>query len=212
MTSEDWRQNYIFSDECSVEKGAGKKRSWAFGYPSEKWEKDRIETYSKGKQASLMVWGCIGRFGVSELVVMARDEFSPRGGYSAQSYTDTLEFGLLEVYEGQTFVQDNAPVHTARYMQDWLNQNWIKVLPNWPPYSPDLNPIEHLWARLKELLYNLHPELDSVHSKEEQLRLLTNWLPEVWQQLKPEWIDAVLNSMPDRLQAVIDANGWQTKY
>jgi hypothetical protein len=42
---------WLFSDECSVEKGAGQQRQWAFGYPSEKWTRARIQEYPKGKQA-----------------------------------------------------------------------------------------------------------------------------------------------------------------
>jgi transposase len=44
----DWL-NTIFSDECSVEKGVGKERRWAFGYPAQKWDHDKIEEYPKGK-------------------------------------------------------------------------------------------------------------------------------------------------------------------
>ncbi|KAJ0131297.1 hypothetical protein HZ326_25614 [Fusarium oxysporum f. sp. albedinis] len=29
----------------------------------------------------------------------------------------------------------------------------------WPPYLPDLNPIENLWALMKAEIYWLHPEL-----------------------------------------------------
>lgn len=45
---DDWSL-VLFSDEYSVEKGAGKQRQWAFGYPSEKWQRDKIQTYNKGK-------------------------------------------------------------------------------------------------------------------------------------------------------------------
>jgi transposase len=40
------------------------------------------------------------------------------------------------------FMQDNAPIHTAHIIKDWLEEMAIEVL-EWPPYSPDLNPIEH---------------------------------------------------------------------
>ena len=46
---------------------------------------------------------------------MDRDPDAPRGGYSAVSYTEALEEGLVPVYNGETLVQDNASVHTARY-------------------------------------------------------------------------------------------------
>ncbi|XP_062599659.1 protein-methionine sulfoxide oxidase mical3a-like, partial [Saccostrea cucullata] len=43
--------------------------------------------------------------------------------------------------------QDNARTHVARVCQDFLANNNIQTL-DWPPYSPDLSPIEHLWDEL----------------------------------------------------------------
>ena len=208
----DWLR-VLFSDECSVERGAGKKQAWAFGYPSEKWDYNKLQTYNKGKGVTVMVWAAIGdSVERSELVVMERDETSPRGGYSATSYVATLEQGLLPIYDGQTYMHDNAPVHTARSTTSWL-ANWgIYVLPNWPPYSPDLNPIEHLWYHLKQMLYELLPHLDDIEGIEQQRQAIVNTLPEAWRRIRSDIVKVVLDSMLRRIQAVIDAQGWQTKY
>jgi transposase len=55
-------------------------------------------------------------------------------------------------------MQDNALIHTAGKIKNWLQGHGITVM-EWPPYSPDLNPIENAWAKLKERIYELHPEL-----------------------------------------------------
>ena len=76
----DW-SNTLFSDECSVEKGVGKKRLWAFGDPSQKWDVDMIQTYNKGPGVTVMVWACVGSsVGGSDLIIMERDASAPRGG------------------------------------------------------------------------------------------------------------------------------------
>lgn len=49
------------------------------------------------------------------------------------------------------FQQDNAPIHNAHLVSDWFISEGI-LTETWPPYSPDLNPIEHVWVRLKEKL------------------------------------------------------------
>ena len=208
----DWSR-VLFSDECSVEKGKGKKQRWAFGYWHQKWDHDKIVTYPKGKQGSVMVWASIGGTEKrSELIIMARDEDSPRGGFSSYSYTDTLEEGLLPIYNGEQFVQDNAPIHTSNWTLSWIAQNGIFLLPMWPPYSPDLNPIEHIWYHLKARIYELRPDIDAVTNKERQKEILCDTLPQAWNDIRASIIDKCVESMPDRIQAVINANGWQTKY
>lgn len=44
---------------------------------------------------------------------------------------------------------DGASVHRAHIVKQILAEMRIKIL-IWPPYSPDLNPIENLWAAMKQ--------------------------------------------------------------
>jgi hypothetical protein len=98
---------------------------------------------------SQMVWGCIwvtsnGRVGRSELIIIERDNSTERSGYSSLSYIDTLRQGLLPHYRpGHIFVQDNAPIHKSGATQEFLESHGIWTW-EWPPFSPDLNPIEHI--------------------------------------------------------------------
>jgi hypothetical protein len=96
---EDWLQNIIFSDEMSAERGSGKRQQWCWRSVSEKWDKSMIQTYTKGKDISIMVWGAIWIGGRSDLYIMSRDEESKKGGYSSKSYIEVLENQLLTIYQ-----------------------------------------------------------------------------------------------------------------
>ena len=47
------------------------------------------------------------------------------------------------------FLQHNAPTHRANVAQAWLPNQGVNSV-EFPPYSPDLNPIENLWQHLEK--------------------------------------------------------------
>ena len=103
-----------------------------------------------------------------------------------------------------TFQHDNARPHVARVCRDFLNQNNIQVL-DWPPYSPDLNPIEHLWdaldgrARKRVSVPNNVPQL--------QLALIQEW-----NNIPQRTIGNLVGSMVRRVRDVTAARGGHTHY
>jgi hypothetical protein len=76
----------------------------------------------------------------------------------------------------------------------------VKMM-DWPSMSPDLNPIEHLWGILKRKveckISNIHPLRDVVM--------------EEWKRTPVETCEALVNSMPKRVKAVLENDGWPHK-
>lgn len=54
---------------------------------------------------------------------------------------------------------DNASCHKSTEVKQWLRDNpGIVELDNFPPYSPEMNPIEHVWKALKQNINHLRGE------------------------------------------------------
>ena len=53
-TVDKWRQ-YMWSDECSAERGKGVEQEWVWGTPADKWKPQMVTTYKNGKQMRVMV-------------------------------------------------------------------------------------------------------------------------------------------------------------
>jgi len=149
-------------------------------------------------------WGCICLGGAIALA-----ETPPRMDFAG--YCEILEVMLPHINalfgEGHNlhFAQDNATIHTSRATRAWFAAHPQFVLLPWPPHSPDLNPIEHVWAFMAR-------EWDSRNegTKEE----LQAHVREIWGVLerRPDIIRSFVSNMRDRLQAVIDTDGGYTKY
>jgi hypothetical protein len=93
-TLEQWSK-CIFSDECSLERGSGGARAWAFRTPAQKWDKEMIEPYKKGKEIRIMIWGGIWIEGRSDVIMMTRDENTIKKSFTRHSYIEVLEEAIL---------------------------------------------------------------------------------------------------------------------
>jgi hypothetical protein len=216
ITVEEWGL-ICWSDECSVERGRGKRDEWVFRTANQLWDRNMVQTYDSKKNMKVMVWGCFYNLGRTPLYIMDRDFESKKHGYSAESYLEGLEAEVRPLFErldrGYEFMQDNASIHTAGKVKAWFLDQAITLLKNWPPFSPDLNPIEHIWWILKKRVFEMFPEIAVDKSMSEHSRQrLESALQAAWDTLDKESFDVLYQSMPDRIEACIAAKGWHTKY
>jgi transposase len=150
-----------------------------------------------------MVWGCFAKGQLGPLVQVS-------GSITGSVYMNLLENTFLPFYDSlgnnleYIFQDDNAPVHRARIVKQWKEDNSVSDFP-WPAQSPDLNPIEHLWDILERKVRAHKP-----HPK--NLNELMEVLLEEWGKIEPEVLTNLVESMPRRVQAVIDSHGNPTRY
>jgi len=112
---------------------------------------------------------------------------------------------------GTFFQQDNAPIHVAKQTKEWLEARGIWVL-DWPAHSPDLNPIEHVWKKMKDILYRDFPHLCKMTGSLENIEEFKAALKVAWGRVPQAFIDGLIDSVPRRVAAVQAAGGWYTKY
>ena len=108
------------------------------------------------------------------------------------------------MYSGLSLMQDGASSHTAAATLEEFAERGIRVI-FWPPYSPDLNPIKMLWDDMKNWIQNNYGERMTYPR-------LRQAVTEAWESIEQRRLDDLIDEMPARCQAVIDAQGMHTKY
>ena len=89
-------------------------------------------------------------------------------------------------------------------MNEFFHDNNIARL-EWPAYSPGMNLIDQAWDTLKRAIF----ERDDSPTT---LRDLRRFAVEEWDNLDQQDLDALVDSMPGRIQACINARGCATGY
>lgn len=79
------------------------------------------------------------------------------GTLTAERFVIYLEVYLLEILAGgKTLLMDNSPVHHAKRVKAFLSKHQVRHL-FLPPYSPELNPIEEAWSKIKHYVRKQKP-------------------------------------------------------
>jgi transposase len=101
-------------------------------------------------------------------------------------------------------MQDAAPGHGAQATQNRIREYGIDMI-YWPPFSPDLNPIEMVWNWIKDFIQANFPDRMSISE-------LRTALQEAWEAVPEDYLIELLLSMPERCKAVIEASGGHTRF
>jgi transposase len=105
---------------------------------------------------------------------------------------------LLPTGSRYLFQHDNARPHIAKHTKNWLVNFGVKVLDNWPPNSPDLNVIEHVWSWMTAYVNNKRPT-----NRNE----LKRYIRLAWQEIPQKVIQAYISNLPTVCKRIIDAQG-----
>ena len=199
-SKKDW-SCVIFSDETWVQMFENGGKRFVRRMPGEELQPECILPTIK-HPPKVMVWGAITPTAKSKLVFID-------GNVDADKYIEILKEANLKRFISRhpdpepLVMEDGAGAHRAKKTQEWHRKNGINVLPNWPGFSPDMNPIENCWSQMKRALSKEKPTtLDGVKQV----------MQKIWNELSLEYLQKLFASMPRRMKAVIDANGGPTKY
>jgi DDE superfamily endonuclease/Transposase len=193
----------LWSDETWTDTTHHRK-AWITRTKDELYHPDCVNPRTKSK-SSWMFWGCF--FGSTKGPGVFWEK--SWGSINAERYIQhTLPhvYAMITANPGLRFMQDGASSHTAKKTTKALRQYEIISI-QWPALSPDLNPIENLWNTMKDNLQREHGHV--LKPTRDQLRA---WIMEAWNSIRDDQLKALIESMPYRCQAVIDANGGHTRF
>ena len=103
------------------------------------------------------------------------------------------------------FMQDGAPVHKVKAVGRWFRLKGVKPFNNdtWPAHSPDLNPIENMWAEAVRAMAG------QIYTSKQDLWTAAET---AFHNIPNGYVQHLYSGMPRRLNAVIEAQGGHTKY
>ena len=181
--NDDWSRT-VFLDETAFQ---------LFRNTIERWYKNARPVRCLPKdRTKIMAWGgfCVtGKMGL----------FCFRKIMDAKFYVEILKQHFPEIDHmlrvgNWRFQQDNDPKHMSRLAKAFLDEN-APVVMDWPSNSPDLNPIENLWAIVKGNVEKRMPK---------NINELEQFMVEEWRSISDTVIINLVGSMRHRCELIIE--------
>ena len=193
LRSEFDLSNIIFSDEVRVCLGPDNKLLWRrYGQDSENIFEDSAKF-----PPSVLLFGSIGKNYKGRIIFV-------KGTVDSEKYVQILkeshviaDIKQLSAFEQRIFMQDGAKCHTSEHTLRYLRRR-VRYINKWPPNSPDLNPIEMVWAVMKDLVKAQCPKT---------LEELQQAIILAWNSIGMSTINKLVDSFEYRLQLVVLKDG-----
>ncbi|MEU3133358.1 IS630 family transposase [Streptomyces sp. NPDC006854] len=147
-----------FEDEAGQDLKPGKGRTW-----SRQGRTPLVKVTGKGSGRVMMAGMICVRPGRETRLIYRTQTYRGRTGekkgFRAREFADLLTSARRQLGGAPLIVVwDNASTHHAKALREFCERNsdWLTIV-KLPPYAPDLNPVEGVWAHLKRSLANLAP-------------------------------------------------------
>lgn len=105
------------------------------------------------------------------------------------------------------YLHDNDPKHESNIIKAFIFNNGIHRI-EFPPYSPDLNPIENVWNMLKQ---NVDNHTFQHTSGPAAVKEYMNCFVEEWKHFDVAMLRKLVDDMPERCKEVIANKGHKIK-
>ena len=200
-TREQWML-ILWTDETWVTGGRHRKQ-WVTRRPGEELDPTCIVDKIR-KRRGWMFWGCFNG-GEKGPCLFWEKEW---GMINQETYCQRivpLIHGWIRTNPGLQLMQDGAPGHSAGDTLQELAERRIYPI-FWPAYSPDLNPIETIWNWMKDYIEEKNGDVQLSYDR------LRGAVREAWDAITREQLLELIDSMGQRCQDVIDAQGGYTKW
>ena len=181
----------IFTDETTISQ---------FNKPKKVWRQrgEIIKAPTVKHSAKVHVYGCFSEEGFGNIYCFTNNL---NAELLCTIYKTTLLSSARKLFgrdnHSWRLQEDNDPKHTSEKAERWRNEHDINRI-SWPSQSPDLNPMENVWAVLKANVSNHKPT-----STKDLIRIIRK----EWKALDKVFAENLVGSMKNRISLLLSNNG-----
>ncbi|KFM69641.1 Transposable element Tcb1 transposase, partial [Stegodyphus mimosarum] len=192
----------MFSGESRISLQSDSRRTFISRAPGTRYHQENIIERHRYGDAGVLAWGGI-------ILGSRTDLHAQIGTMTSQIYRDVILEQHVRLFRGAmgaqfVFMDDNARPHRANIVSECLQSEDITRM-DWPAFSPDSNPVEHVWDMLGRRVTACQPPPTCLSELRRALRF-------VWCNIPQDQIDNLILSMPRCCTDRIASSGRHTMY